>query len=129
VLQKPFYPQQVAQNLNKEPDVPLMVVVGYTDHQAVALGLSFALALEKVRSKSADFGFFNPSPQYSVFWEHLSHLPPPAVPKLNLWVIGPGLKQQDYPQHLALSSLATCTLDPKNYYRIGVPYQLYRCDS
>lgn len=126
VLQKPFYPQQVAQNLNQEPSVPLMVVVGYTDRQAVALGLSFALALEKVRS-DVDFAFFNPSPQYEVLWKHLSVLTPPAVSKLNLWVIGPGLKQRDYPQHLALSSQATCTLDPKNYYRIGVPYQLYRC--
>jgi len=126
VLQKPFYPQQVAQNLNQEPSVPLMVVVGYTDRQAVALGLSFALALEKVRS-DVDFAFFNPSPQYEVLWKHLSVLTPPAVSKLNLWIIGPGLKQRDYPQHLALSSLATCTLDPKNYYRIGVPYQLYRC--
>ena len=125
VLQKPFYPQQVAQNLNQEPSAPLMVVVGYTDHEAVALGLSFALALKKVRSH-ADFAFFNPSPP-DLLWKHLSVSPPPAVSKLNLWVIGPGLKQRDYPQQLALSSQANCTLEPAQYYRIGVPYQLYRC--
>jgi len=127
VLQKPFYPQQVAQNLNQEPSVPLMVVVGYIDRQAVALGLSFALALEKVRSEEADFAFFNPTPDYKLVWEHLSVLPPPTAEPLNLWIIGPGLRQRDYPQHLALSSQATCTLSPKNFYRIGIPYQLYRC--
>ncbi len=127
VLQKPFYPQQVAQNLNQEPSIPLMVVVGYIDRPTIALGLSFALALEKVRNENANFALFNPTPDYELVWEHLSVLPPPAVSKLNLWVIGPGLRQRDYPSHLALSSQATCTLDPKNFYRIGVPYQLYRC--
>ncbi|MBV9387072.1 MAG: glycosyltransferase family 39 protein [Chroococcidiopsidaceae cyanobacterium CP_BM_ER_R8_30] len=127
VLQKPFYPERVAQNLNQEPTVPLMVVVGYIDHEAAALGLSFALALDKIRSEDVDFALFNPTPAYRLVWEHLSVLPPPKVPKLNLWVIGPGLRQQDYPQHLALSRQATCTLDPKNFHRIGVPYQLYRC--
>ena len=127
MLQKPFYPQQVAQNLNQEPSIPLMVVVGYIDRPTIALGLSFALALEKVRNENANFALFNPTPDYELVWEHLSVLPPPAVSKLNLWVIGPGLRQRDYPSHLALSSQATCTLDPKNFYRIGVPYQLYRC--
>jgi hypothetical protein len=127
VLQKPFYPQQVAQNLNQEPSMPLMVVVGYIDRPTIALGLSFALALEKIRSEGVNFALFNPTPDYKLVWEHLSVLPPPAVSKLNLWVIGPGLRQRDYPLHPALSSQATCTLDPKNFYRIGVPYQLYRC--
>jgi len=142
VLQKPFYPQQVAQNLNQEPSIPLMVVVGYIDRPTIALGLSFALALEKVRNEDANFALFNPTPDYKLVWEHLSVLPPPAVSKLNgspeaapatrsrklnLWIIAPGLRQRDYPSHLALSSQATCTLDPKNFYRIGVPYQLYRC--
>ena len=104
-----------------------MVVVGYIDHEAVALGLSFALALDKIKSEGADFALFNPNPEYRLVWEHLSVLPPPKVPKLNLWVIGPGLRQRDYPQHLALSSQAACTLDPENFHRIGVPYQLYRC--
>jgi len=104
-----------------------MVVVGYIDHEAVALGLSFALALDKIKSEGADFALFNPTPEYRLVWEHLSVLPPPKVPKLNLWVIGPGLRQRDYPQHLALSSQAACTLDPENFHRIGVPYQLYRC--
>ena len=126
VFQKPFTPQQVAQNMNQEPSVPLMVIVGYNDYQDVALGLSFALALEKVRTEStSEFGFFNYSLGYESLWQKLSQLPTIATSKLNLWVVAPGLRRGDYPPHLALS--LHCTLDPTQYYRIGVPYQLYRC--
>ena len=127
VLQKPFHPQEVARNINQEPSVPLMVVVGYIDREAVALGLSFALALENIRSGDVDFALLNPTPDYKLLWDRLSVLPPPAASKLNLWVIAPGLRQRDFPSHAALSSQANCTIDSKNYYRIGVPYQLYRC--
>lgn len=126
VFQKPFNPQLVAQNMNQEPSVPLMVVVGYNDYQDVALGLSFALALEKVRTEStSEFAFFKRSSGYEPIWQKLSQLPPPATSKLNLWVVAPGLRRRDYPPQLALS--LHCTLDPTHYYRIGVPYQLYRC--
>ena len=129
VFQKPFEPQRVAQNMNQEPSVPLMVVIGYNDYQDVALGLSFALALE-IRSESAsEFAFFKPSPGYESVWQKLSQLPPPAVYRLNLWVVAPGLKRRDYPPQLAVSSQTTCTIDPTQHYRIGVPYQLYRCKS
>ncbi|MEQ8957606.1 MAG: hypothetical protein RLP02_06730, partial [Coleofasciculus sp. C2-GNP5-27] len=48
VFLKPYYPQQVAQNMTIEPTVPLIMVMGYNDLQDVGLGLSFALALENV---------------------------------------------------------------------------------
>jgi uncharacterized membrane protein len=128
VFQKPFEPQQVAQNMNQEPKVPLMVIVGYKDYQDVALGLSFALALEKGRSEStSEFAFFKRSPGYESVWQKLSHLPPPVASKLNLWIVAPELKRRDYPHQLPLSSQTNCTLDPTQHYRIGVPYQLYRC--
>ena len=129
VFQKPFQPQQVAQKMNQEPAVPLMVIMGYKDYQDVALGLSFALALEKERSDTSEFAFFKPLPGYDFLWEKLSHLPPPATSKLNLWVVAPGLKRRHYPPHLAFSDQLSCTLDPTQYDRIGVPYQLYRCQK
>lgn len=126
VFQKPFNPQQVAYNMNIEPSNPLMVVVGHESYQDVALGLSFALALQKVRNDTPEFAFFKSSSGYQRVWEKLSQLPSPAKSNLNLWVVAPGLRRRDYPHHLALSS-QSCTLDPTQYYRIGVPYQLYRC--
>ncbi|MEH2359404.1 glycosyltransferase family 39 protein [Nostoc sp.] len=152
VFQKPFQPEQVAQNMNLEPAVPLMLIVGYSDYQDVALGLSFAIALEQLRSQnpsgelkinnladksrglnaainSDSFAFLQKYPDLSDVWKNLSQMPVPATSKLNLWVVGSGMRKRDYPQHLELSGRNNCTIDPEHHYRIGVPYQLYRCEN
>lgn len=127
-FQKPYNPQQVAQTINHEPSIPLMVVMGYKDYQNVALGLSFALALEKVRD-SGDFVFLERSPNgYESVWQKLTLLPPLKAPLLNLWVIAPDLRQREYPPQLELSK-HSCFIDSEQHYRIGVPYQLYRCKN
>ncbi|MFN6569442.1 glycosyltransferase family 39 protein [Dendronalium sp. ChiSLP03b] len=150
VFQKPFQPEQVAQNMNLEPSVPLSLVVAYSNYQDVALGFSFALALEQLRSQSPleelkinklinksriinsavnsdNFAVLQKSPDLSAFWKQFSQLPAPVTSKLNLWIVGPGLRRRDYPQQLELSGHTTCNIDPAQHYRIGVPYQLYRC--
>jgi uncharacterized membrane protein len=139
VFQKPFAPEQVAQNMNQDPSVSLMLVVGYRDYQDVALGLSFALALEPLReveevrgkrmspSPSSDVAFFKQSPDFVSVLQKLSELSPPTATQLNLWVVGPGRKRRDYPQQIALSPQMTCTINSLQHYRIGVPYQLYHC--
>ncbi|BAY13848.1 glycosyltransferase family 39 protein [Calothrix sp. NIES-2098] len=145
VFHKPFYPEQVAQNMNLEPEIPVMLVVGYSDYQDIALGLSFALALEQVRSqpssgefqinhpidtfKSDSFALLDKEPNLSAFWKKLSQLPIPTTSGMNLWIVGPGMIKQDYPQHFVLSQHTTCNIDPSHHYRIGVPYQLYRCSN
>jgi hypothetical protein len=120
--------------MNLEPGIPLAAVMGYNDYQDVALGLSFALALDTVRTpviKSKNisetyWAFYKRSQGYESVWQSISQIHPPAS-KLNLWVISPGLKRRDYPPQLTLSSNTTCTIDPNGYHRIGIPYQLYRC--
>ncbi|WP_414581949.1 glycosyltransferase family 39 protein [Scytonema sp. PCC 10023] len=158
VFQKPFEPEQVARNMNQNPSLPLMMVVGYRDYQDVALGLSFALALEPLRelgkdklislspssssspsspsspssssspsSPSSNIAFFKQSPDFAPVLQKLSQLPTPTATELNLWVVGPGRKRKDYPQQITLSQQMTCTIDSLQHYRVGVPYQLYRC--
>ena len=128
VFLKPFQPEKVAAQMNFEPTVPLMVVMGYSNYQDVALGLSFALALKEA-NHDADFVFLGQHPDFSSVWKKLSQLPPPTNPKLNLWVIGPGILLRDYPQQIVLSRSINCNIDPKYHYRIGIPYQLYRCGN
>ncbi|MCT7967475.1 glycosyltransferase family 39 protein [Laspinema sp. D1] len=129
VFQKSYDPAGVAQQLNLEPTVPLVVVVGYENMQEVALGLSFALELDKIRPRNlpeTGWAFMTRSPSYQSVWENLgsvSGLPPSAV---NLWIIAPGLRQREYPPQLRLGD-RLCNLDPSQYYRLGIPYQLYRC--
>lgn len=143
VFQKPFQPEQVAQNMNLEPAVPIILVVGYSNYQDVALGLSFATALEQLRNQNPrdkskvlnsdispdSFAFLQKNPDLSAVWKNLSQLPIPATSKLNLWVVGPGIRKRDYPQRLELFGQTSCTIDPAQHYRIGVPYQLYRCGN
>ncbi|MDP5338418.1 MAG: hypothetical protein NWQ28_07550, partial [Nodularia sp. (in: cyanobacteria)] len=138
VFQKPFQPEQVAQNMNLDPSVPIMLVVGYNNYQDVALGLSFALALEKVRSNtntavrvsfnnSDSIAFFQRYRNSPAFWNKLDEMRIPATSQMNLWIVSPGMRKQDYPQQVALSGDDVCTIDTTQHYRIGVPYQLYRC--
>ncbi len=130
-FQKPFQPEQVAQIINQEPTIPLMLVVGYRDYQDVALGLSFAFALEKLRSHSpvippGNLAFFKQSPDFASVWQKL--LSTPTASTLNLWVVGPGIRRRDYPQQVMMGQ-NKCLIDPSQHYRIGVPYQLYRCQN
>ncbi len=138
VFQKPFQPEQVAQNMNLDPSVPIMLVVGYNNYQDVALGLSFSLALEKVRSNtntavrvsfnnSDSIAFLQRYRNSPAFWNQLDEMPITATSPMNLWIVSPGMRKQDYPQQVALSGDDVCTIDTTQHYRIGVPYQLYRC--
>lgn len=152
VFQKPFQPEQVAKKMNLEPSVPLSLVVAYSSYQDVALGFSFALALEEIRNPSPveelkinkninkagelnsaisfdNFAVLQKSPDLSVFWKQFSQLSVPTKSQLNLWIVAPGLRRRDYPQQLELAGQTSCNIDPAQHYRIGVPYQLYRCSN
>lgn len=141
---KSYYPEKVAQDMLLEPAAPLMVVMSYRSLQEVALGLSFALALKEdypatVRQPQFSFLFLDrTSGGNSRLWRRLARIPQPLQLPLNLWIIAsPGMKSEDYPPYLRLSSspladhhdLADCFIDPQHYHRIGFPYQLYRCQS
>lgn len=133
VFIKPFHPQQVVQTMNLEPAVPMMMVVGYENLQEVALGLSFVLAMDEgdlsssQESVERSFVFLNRDQGYEFVWQKLSELPVSQRSRLNLWVVAPGLRRLDYPQQLAIANQPICTLDPTQHYRLGIPYQLYRC--
>ncbi|AFZ16608.1 glycosyltransferase family 39 protein [Allocoleopsis franciscana] len=132
---KSFHPQQVARNMSVDGDVPIMMVVGYQNFQDVALGLSFALAIDQLHRGNlegmteASFAFLHREPSYEFVWQKLSKLPFLSVSRLNLWVVAPGLRRREYPPKLAIGNQSRCTIDPSQHYRIGIPYQLYRCVS
>ncbi|MBW4513893.1 MAG: glycosyltransferase family 39 protein [Timaviella obliquedivisa GSE-PSE-MK23-08B] len=138
VFQKSYRPNEVAQDMVLKPDRPLIVVVSYTSLQDIALGLSFALELRKLYSvkdveKSVRFAFFDRSQSYQQMWKTLARSPQLLPLPLNLWVVtSPGTRAKDYPERLRLASQpgqrrTLCQVDPQEFYRIGFPYQLYRC--
>ncbi|NEQ25405.1 MAG: hypothetical protein F6K28_41335, partial [Microcoleus sp. SIO2G3] len=143
VFLKPFNPQQIAQDMNLEPVVPMMIAMGYNNFQDVALGLSVAFAVEKghpgvaEETENTSFVFLDSKLGYDLVWQNLSKLPAP-LGRMNLWVMAPGLRRRDYPQQLTITSAEPavgvanqipCTRDISEYYRLGVPYQLYRCQK
>jgi uncharacterized membrane protein len=135
VFQKPYYPNQVATQMQSQTAMPLLATLAYLDAQDIALGLSFALALEDAPNRQAEdyFALLSRSRGYEQVWQTLRQLPHPLTFPLDLWVIGPGLRQAEFPPQLALmangGSPVNCPIDPSNYYRLGVPYQRYQCGA
>ncbi|MGM3307014.1 glycosyltransferase family 39 protein [Anabaena sp. WFMT] len=137
-FQKPFQPEKVAQNMNFEPAVPLMLVVGYDNYQDVAGGLSFALALERLRSheitsqlQKDSLVFLDKAADFSTFSNKLSQISMADISQFNLWFVGSSMRKRDYPPKLTLTSgKTTCNIEPTQHYRTGqFPYQLYRCNN
>jgi uncharacterized membrane protein len=133
-FQKPFQPEQVAQKMNLDPNIPVMMVVAYDNNQDISLGLSFALALEKLRSHDVNsplaldnLALLNKNSNLALFQQNLLKLALPSLPQLNLWIVGPGLLERDFPPQLTFKPETNCYIDPSQHYRIGIPYQLYRC--
>ena len=126
-FQKPYHPEIVASQF-AQSSPPVMVIIGYEAPLEIAMGLGYALALEKISSdaQATLFYFADRTQSYDRIWQKLSTLSLPNSPK-NLWVIAPGLIEKDYPTHLDLVQKKQCKIDRNEHYRIGFPYQLYRC--
>ncbi|MGV0025970.1 glycosyltransferase family 39 protein [Phormidesmis priestleyi] len=125
VFLKPYHPQRVASNMLTSDSS--LVVMAYEDFQEIALGLSFALALERLpHSDRTDFAFLGRSTQgYDPFWRKLTTLNTGATSPQNVWLIAPGLRKSDFPTQFAIGS-TFCQIDDR-YHRVGVPYQGYGC--
>lgn len=139
VFQKPYNPERIAQDIRSvEPHLPTLVTMAYSDYQDVAMGLSFALGLQREmsqlswRSPPVNFALMAQNQGYDLVWRNLSLLKHPLTFPLNLWAISPGLKRSGYRQQLVLQDQGgtshPCSIDPAHYYRMGIPYQRYRCD-
>jgi len=121
---KPYQPQQVANRMQSKMAESTIVAMAYQDLQDIALGLSFALPL--LENSQTQFAFVGRLQSYDQFWKKLAR---PAIgdssPQI-LWIIAPGLKGKDFPPQVNLSR-SVCNRDPNQYYRLGVPFQGYRC--
>ncbi len=109
------------------PDSRLPTPHSPLEHEKLKIAPTPDSLLPTPHSPSSDFAFFKQSPSFESVWQKISELPSPQTTKLNLWVVAPGLKRRDYPKQLTLSQNTTCTIDTSQHYRVGIPYQLYRC--
>ncbi|MBD2579558.1 glycosyltransferase family 39 protein [Oscillatoria sp. FACHB-1406] len=126
-FQKPYHPLPVAKTLDK-PSGSVAIAMGYSDNQEIAIGLSYALALKEIGQKSppANWLFLDSSQGYERVWALLSEQ---SVAPDFLWVFAPGLIEAQYPPSLEVGEKIRCTQQSGESYRVGIPYQLYRCPS
>ncbi|XHX79322.1 MAG: glycosyltransferase family 39 protein [Stenomitos frigidus ULC029] len=150
VFLKPYQPDQVAKNVQPTAEPPLLMGMAYGDLQEVALGLSFALALKEQDRPGTDSRYFAflpkvrpvettgtkvddrlQPPSYAHVWENLARLKQPLQAPFAFWMVAPGLKRNEFPPVLAMQDAAgsaiDCPIDRDRFYRLGIPYQLYRC--
>jgi hypothetical protein len=126
VLHKPYQPGNVANEMNNVPGKTL-VVMADQNNQDVALGLSYALALKDKGRPDFAFTFLSRSGGYDRVFQKLALFAP--IPGLkNLWLLGPGLRQREFPPQLRVAT-TVCDQVPDRYNRVGIPYQGYRCKS
>ena len=136
VFKKPYHPDQMAQIMMQGPEKPILVAFAYNDFQDMALSLSLANELNRQSTYAEQtpqiaFALMEEFNGYEPVWQNLATLAHPLRFPLNLWSVSPGLKRIGYRPTLVLRDTTgqphQCFIDPTNYYRIGIPYQLYRC--
>lgn len=125
VFRKPYLPEYAAERFNLSPQ-PLLLIIGYKDANQIALGLSYSLALDKLRNSDSQtyLSILNRQAGYNAIWQNIANL---KVKVDYLWVVAPGLKKGDYPDILSTKRQGKCLKDKKNYYRLGMPHQAYHC--
>ncbi len=135
VFQKPYRPEVVAADLRQVPDQPTVLLVSYQSLQEIALGLSWAMALENTQPSETYLVFAHRPRGYGRFWRTLDDFENPVSAPLNLWVVAsPGMKTEDYATEIRLQNPTgtepiTCAIAPDSFDRIGFPYQLFQCQS
>ena len=127
-FQQPFQPRAVAQRLSNDASIPLVSVVQVQNLQEIALGLSFALEMQKIETTAqSSMVLIERSPDFPIVWDKLSQLSQLPPPPLNLWLFAPGMRRKEYLSDFKLQNQALCTLDKSELHQIGIPYGRYQC--
>lgn len=143
-FQKPSHPSTIAGQMQPPSPFSLLATIAYqeNDLQDIAMGLSFALELQKqvpaIIASNIQFSFLARSPNYQNFWQNLTALyarQSALHPPFYWWIFTRALSRKDHlpiftPNLSKAETRVNCTPAPTTpYYRIGIPYQRYQCKS
>ncbi|NJN88598.1 MAG: hypothetical protein HC881_22840 [Leptolyngbyaceae cyanobacterium SL_7_1] len=138
VFQKAYYPDRVARTIYADASLPVILVVSYRSLQEVALGLSFAVELNRIaKDTPIEIAFINSQQGDRQVWKAIPRLQHSLPLPLHLWIVAnSSVRKRDFPNQLRLFNPAQptargrgeCQLDPEQTHRLGFPYQGYRCD-
>lgn len=121
---KPYAPDLVAERFNTEP-APVAVMMAYHNTLEMAVGLSYGLALSQLRTHPGELVMVRFTDEFGGIWQTLTTLP---VAPAYLWAIAPGYLDDSFPTSVQLQGGQTCELEPGQFFRLGFPYQRYRCE-
>ncbi|MEM8637471.1 MAG: glycosyltransferase family 39 protein [Cyanobacteria bacterium P01_G01_bin.54] len=122
-FQKPYAPDRVAAQFNAE-SAPVTVMMAYHNTLEMAVGLSYGLALAQRRTAPGNLALVRFTNTETGIWQTLARLN--LAPRF-LWVIAPGYFDDSFPTPVTLDQGRLCQLEPEQFYRLGFPYQRYRC--
>jgi uncharacterized membrane protein len=123
--QKPYQPNLVVNKIHENSPSTLMIIT-YDTNRNLALGLSYALALDNLVTDDANnyVSFIKLTHGYEDLWYKLSTI---STSTQSLWILTSSLKQPDYLPKVYLGDGKTCILNPQQYDRLGFSYQGYDC--
>lgn len=122
-FQKPYAPEFVAQQFNAT-STPVAVMMAHHNTLEVAVGLSYGLALARIRTAPTDFMLVEFTDTLEGIWQTLAQL---AIAPHYLWVIAPGYLDDSFPETAILIHQQQCERETDQIHRIGFPYQRYQC--
>jgi hypothetical protein len=124
---KPFQPDAIATRLTKNINTPLIVLKEYKSGQDIALGLSFASAIDRLSSEQSIYwGFKKPSESHIDFQQVLLR----PQQKVSIWQIS--VLQENINELKGLSDRTTnkilnCNASNRGFSEFGLKYHYYDC--
>jgi uncharacterized membrane protein len=115
---KPFNPDAIAARLTAKTDAPLIIVKEYKSGQDIALGLSFAHAIDRLSSKQPIYWGFKKPPESRI---DLQQVVLPPQQNISLWQIS---ALQEKTSELKILS---CNASNKGFSEFGLKYHYYNC--
>jgi hypothetical protein len=124
---KPFQPDTIAARLTAKTDAPLIILKEYKSGQDIALGLSFAHAIDRLSSKQPIHWGFKKSSESRIDLQQVVSRPQQNV---SLWQIGALQEKTNELGGLsdrAANQKLSCNALPKSFSQFGVVYRQYHC--
>lgn len=124
---KPFQPGAIAARLTEKINTPLIVLKEYKSGQDIALGLSFAHAIDRLSSKQSIYWGFKKHSESRI---DLRKVVSPPQQNLSLWQISSLQEKSGELGGLndrATNKILSCNTSNREFSEFGLKYHYYDC--
>lgn len=124
---KPFKPGEIATRLTENTTAPLIVLKEYKSGQDIALGLSFAHAIDRHSDKRSIYWGFKKPAESQIDWQQVILQPQQNI---SLWQISALQENTSELRELSdrdMKEALTCNPSHKKFSEFGLDYYHYNC--